>query len=304
MSPTNPRVAVLGPGGVGGLIGALLARDGHRVRCLAGERTAATLRQDGLHVESAQYGNFTAAVEADTCLREPVDAVFVTVKQTALYEALERVPAGILGDALVVPLLNGLDHLTVLRQRYPSATVAAGTIKVEATRTAPGRIVHTSPFARLELAAPPATSAAPLDRLADCLRRVGLAVTLRTDETAMIWDKLAFLAPFALLTTRYGADLGAVRSERRAELVAVLDEITTVARAAGAPMTVESLLSFFDGAPQTMKSSMQRDAEAGRPLELDAIGGAVLRAGTAHGVETPVMARLVAEVARTAQQVV
>ncbi|MGW2403183.1 ketopantoate reductase family protein [Streptomyces sp. NPDC001739] len=304
MSPTNPRVAVLGPGGVGGLIGALLARDGHRVGCLAGEQTAATLRQDGLRVESTRYGNFTAAVEADTCLREPVDAVFVTVKQTALAQALERVPADILGDALVIPLLNGLDHLAVLRRRYPSATVAAGTIKVEATRTAPGRIVHTSPFAHLELAAPPARPAAPLDRLADCLRQAGLGVTLRTDETAMIWDKLAFLAPFALLTTRYGADLGAVRSERRTELVAVLDEITTVARAAGAPMTVESLLSFFDGAPQTMKSSMQRDAEAGRPLELDAIGGAVLRAGATHGVETPAMARLVAEVARTAHEVV
>ncbi|BDM74261.1 2-dehydropantoate 2-reductase (plasmid) [Streptomyces nigrescens] len=300
MSTSNPRVAVLGPGGVGGLIGALLARAGHRVRCLAGERTAATLRRDGLRVESTQYGHFTAAVEADTCLREPVDAVFVTVKQTALDEALGRVPADILGDALVVPLLNGLDHLPVLRRRYPAARVVAGTIKVEATRTAPGHIVHTSPFARLELAAPPAGFAAPLDRLADCLRQAGLGVTLRTDETAMIWDKLAFLAPFALLTTRYRADLGAVRSERRPELVAVLDEITAVARAAGAPMTVDTLLSFFDGAPQTMKSSMQRDAEAGRPLELDAIGGAVLRAGAAHGVETPTLARLVAEVARTA----
>lgn len=310
MSPTNPRVAVLGPGGVGGLIGALLARDGHHVLCLAGEQTASTLRRDGLRVESTQYGNFTAEMEADTCLREPVDAVFVTVKQTALDEALERVPADSLGDALVIPLLNGLDHLAVLRRRYPSARVVAGTIKVEATRTAPGRIVHTSPFAHLELAAPPNGSGpasdgppTPLDRLANCLRRVGLGVTLRTDETAMIWDKLAFLAPFALLTTRYGADLGAVRSEWRAELVAVLDEITAVARAAGAPMTVETLLSFFDGAPEAMKSSMQRDAEAGRPLELDAIGGAVLQAGTAHGVETPAMARLVAEVARTAHEV-
>lgn len=295
MSTTNPRVAVLGPGGVGGLLGALLARDGHHVLCLAGEQTTATLRRDGLHVESTKYGSFTAAVEADTRLREPVDAVFVTVKQTALDEALERVPADILGDALVLPLLNGLDHLAVLRQRYPSARVVAGTIKVEATRTAPGRIVHTSPFAHLELAA-------PLDGLADRLRHAGLGVTLRTDETAVIWDKLAFLAPFALLTTRYRADLGTVRSERRPELVAVLDEITAVAQAAGAAVTTENLLSFFDGAPPSMKSSMQRDAEAGRPLELDAIGGAVLRAGAAHGVATPAMARLVAEVARTADE--
>ena len=295
MTTTNPTVAVLGPGGVGGLIGALLARDGHRVICLAGEETAAVLRDDGLRVESGQYGDFTAAVEADTRLREPVDAVFVTVKQTALTDALNRVPAKVLGDAIVVPLLNGLDHLAVLRERYPAATVVAGTIRVEATRTAPGHIVHSSPFANLELAA-------PLEEFAHRLRHAGLGVTLRDDETAVLWDKLAFLAPFALLTTRYQADVGTVRSARRPELLAVLDEITAVAQAAGAPMTTGTVLSSFDRAPSTMKSSMQRDAEAGRPLELDAIGGAVLRAGTAHGIETPATARLVAELTAAAHR--
>ncbi|MFE3182924.1 ketopantoate reductase family protein [Streptomyces violascens] len=291
MTTTNLTVAILGPGGVGGLIGGLLARAGHRVICLAGEETAATLSRDGLRVESTQYGNFTAEVKADTELRESVDAVVVTVKQTTLDQALDRVPAAVLGDALVIPLLNGLDHVAVLRERYPSAKVVAGTIKVEATRTAPGCISHTSPFAHLELAA-------PLDEFADRLRQAGLGVTLRTDETAMLWDKLAFLAPFALLTTRHRTDVGTVRTDRRPELLAVLDEITAVAQAAGTPVTTDTVLSFFDRAPHAMKSSMQRDAEAGRPLELDAIGGAVLRAGAAHGVETPATARLVAEVAR------
>lgn len=291
MNTTPLTVAVLGPGGVGGLIGALLARDGHRVICLAGEATAAALSQGGLRVESAQYGDFTAAVESDTRLREAVDAVFVTVKQTSLDEALDRVPAPALGNAVVIPLLNGLDHLGLLRDRYPSAEVVAGTIRVEATRTAPGRINHISPFADLELAA-------PLEQFAEQLRHAGLGVTLRSDETAMLWDKLAFLAPLALLTTRHRTDVGTIRSDRRPELLTVLDEITAVAQAAGAPVTTETVLSSFDRVPDTMKSSMQRDAEAGRPLEVDAIGGAVLRAGAAHHVATPVTARLVAEVAR------
>ncbi|MGW7006785.1 ketopantoate reductase family protein [Streptomyces sp. NPDC054933] len=286
-------VAILGPGGVGGLIGGLLARDGHRVICLAGEETTAVLRREGLRVQSEQYGDFTAQVEADTELREPVDVVFVTVKQTALSAALDRVPPKMLGDGIVVPLLNGLDHLAVLRRCYPADQVVAGTIRVEATRSSPGRIEHTSPFAALELAA-------PLDDLASRLRQAGLDVTLRTDEIAMLWDKLSFLAPFALLTTRYQAAVGTIRSERRSELLAVLDEITAVARAAGAPVTAEAVLAFFDRAPETMKSSMQRDAQAGRPIELDAIGGAVLRAAAAHGIETPTTARLVAELATTA----
>ncbi|MER5373354.1 2-dehydropantoate 2-reductase [Streptomyces sp. NPDC002553] len=297
MSTGKLTVAVLGPGGVGGLIGALLARAGHRVVCLAGEQTVAVLRQDGLRVDSDQYGEFTTAVEADTELREPVDAVFVTVKQTMLAEALDRIPVDMVGaGTVVVPLLNGLDHIAVLRGRLPSARVVAGTIRVEATRVAPGRVTHTSPFANLELAA-------PVEDFAEILRQTGLGVILREDEGAMLWDKLAFLAPFALLTTRHQADVGAVRDRHRAELLTVLNEVAAVARAAGTSVSAEGLLSFFDRVPGTMKSSMQRDAEAGRPLELDAIGGAVLRAGVAHGIATPATARLLAEVAEAERRV-
>ncbi|MEU6477410.1 2-dehydropantoate 2-reductase [Streptomyces sp. NPDC047017] len=296
MTTTTPStVAVLGPGGVGGLIGALLARDGHRVICLAGEETAAVLRRGGLRVESGRYGDFTAEVEADTLLREPVDAVFVTVKQTSLPEALDRLPVPVLSDAVVIPLLNGLDHMAALRERYPAGRIVAGTIKVEATRTAPGRIVHGSPFAHLELGA-------LIEEFAEELRHAGLGVTLRDDETPMLWDKLSFLAPLALLTTRYRADAGTVRTAHRAELLTVVDEITAVARAAGAQVSTESVLTVFDLAPEKMMSSMQRDAEAGRPLELDAIGGAVVRAGAAHGVETPATAELIAQVARSVGQ--
>ncbi|WP_282206226.1 ketopantoate reductase family protein [Kitasatospora fiedleri] len=290
MSTSKPTVAVLGPGGVGGLLAALLARAGHRVVCLAGDRTAAVLRADGLHVDSEQYGEFTAAVAADTVLREPVDALFVTVKQTSLAEALDRVPADLLGSAVVVPLLNGVDHLVVLRARFPAAEVVAGTIQIEATRTAPGRIAHTSPFANLVLADPDQR----LEPFAQALRAAGLGVALGPDESTVLWNKLSFLAPFALLTTRHRTDVGTVRDRHRPELLTVLDEVAAVARAAGAPADAEDLLALFDRFPATMRSSMQRDAEAGRPLELDAIGGAVLRAGAAHRVPTPATAQLVA----------
>ncbi|MFJ2865860.1 ketopantoate reductase family protein [Kitasatospora sp. NPDC087314] len=295
ISTTPLTIAVLGPGGVGGLIAGLLARAGHRVICLAGEDTAAVLNRDGLHVRSGQFGEFTARVEAATELREPVDAVFVTVKETALADALDRLPPQVLGAAVVVPLLNGLDHVAALRERYPAGQVAAGTIRVEATRTAPGRIEHTSPFAVLELAGPVAD-------LADQLRLTGLAVELRADETAMLWSKLSFLAPFALLTTRYRSEIGAVRTEHRPELLTVLDEIVTVSGAAGAPADAQALLAAFDRLPGSMKSSMQRDVEAGRPTELDAIGGAVLRAAAAHGIDTPTLARLVRDLSEPAEQ--
>ncbi|MGP3952587.1 ketopantoate reductase family protein [Streptomyces sp. 7N604] len=287
-------VAVLGPGGVGGLVGALLARAGHRVVCLAGAETAEVLRRDGLSVSSGKYGDFTVSVEAATELTEPVGTCLIAVKETALAQALARVTPEALGSGLVVPLLNGFAHVAQLREHYPAEQVAAATIKVESTRVAPGRIEHTSPFAAIELA----SQAAPrdgLDRTAKLLQGAGLDVRVRDDEAAMLWDKLAFLAPMALLTTRYGLTVGGVRTERRPELLAVLGEITATAHASGGPVDAGRILGMFDRAPAGMKSSMQRDAEAGRPLELDAIGGAVLRAAQQYGIDVPVTSQVVDE---------
>ncbi len=222
-------VAVLGPGGVGGLLAALLARAGHRVICLAGEETARSLREGGLRVRSPQYGDFTVPVEAATELREPADLVLVTVKETTLEPALERVSPEVLGDGLVVPLLNGADHPAVLRRRYRPELVVTGAIRVESTRVAPGVIEHGSSFTKVDLAgdtAPPGR----VDELAAVLDGAGVDTAVRDSEGAVLWSKLAFLAPFALLTTRYGVPVGEMRTTHRDELTALLGETTALGR--------------------------------------------------------------------------
>ncbi|MGW3357352.1 ketopantoate reductase family protein [Streptomyces bungoensis] len=290
----RPTVAVLGPGGTGGLLAALLSRSGHRVICLAGETTAGTLRDSGIRVGSRRFGTFTAAVEADTELREPVDACLIAVKHTSLDAALTRVPPTALGDALVVPLLNGVEHPTTLRARYRADRVAPAVIRVESTRVAPGVIEHGSDFVEVDLTG--ATAPRPrLDALASALTTAGVTTRVLADEAAALWAKMAFLAPFALLTTRYALPLGEARTRHREELESLVAETTAVSRACGAPADPAQALARYDAFPPAAKSSMQRDAEAGRPLELDAIGGALLRAADRHGVPVPVTARLVRE---------
>ncbi|MDR6973586.1 2-dehydropantoate 2-reductase [Streptomyces sp. 3330] len=290
-------VAVLGPGGVGGLLAGLLSRAGHRVTCLAGEETAAALRADGIRVRSAPFGDFTVPVAADTLLRAPVDAVLITVKHTALDAALARVPAPALGeDTLVVPFLNGVEHPAVLRARYGADRVAPAVVRVESTRVAPGVIEHGSGFAEIDLAGD-AVPRPRLDALARVLEAAGPTVRVLPDETAALWAKMAFLAPLALLTARYGLPLGEVRTRHRGELTALVEETAAVSRACGAPADPAGALARYDSFAPGTKSSMQRDAEAGRPLELDAIGGGLLRAAERHGVPVPVAARLVRELA-------
>ncbi|MFD8763877.1 ketopantoate reductase family protein [Streptomyces mirabilis] len=294
--PEEPStVAVLGPGGVGGLLAALVARAGHRVICLAGDETARALRTDGIRVRSGgRFGDFTAAVEADTELREPVDACLITVKHTALDAALERVRPEVLGDGLLVPFLNGVEHPATLRARYGAARVAPAVIRVESTRTAPGVVEHGSPFAEIDLTGE-SVPRGRLDALAGVLAAAGPTVRVLDDEAATLWAKMSFLAPFALLTTRYGVPLGEVRTRHREELTALVAETAAVSRACGAPADPAVALARYDAFPPDTKSSMQRDAEAGRPLELDAIGGALLRAADRHGVAVPVARGLVRE---------
>ncbi|MBC2901451.1 ketopantoate reductase family protein [Streptomyces cupreus] len=291
---TDFTVAILGPGGIGGLLGALLSRSGCRVICLAGEGTVGVLRDSGIQVRSGLYGDFGAPVEADTVLREPVDACLVAVKHTSLDAALERVPAKALGDALLVPFLNGVEHPAVLRDRYRPDLVAPGVIRVESTRVAPGVIEHGSPFAEIDLTGD-LVSRERLDALARVLGEAGPTTRVLEDETGALWAKMSFLAPFALLTARYRLPLGDVRTRYREELTALVEETAAVSRACGGPAHPAQALARYDAFPPATKSSMQRDVEAGRPIELDAIGGALLRAAERYGVAVPVTARLVRE---------
>lgn len=295
--PDALRVAVLGPGGVGALLGGLLARAGADVVCLARPETVSELRVSGITVESARFGDFTVPVEAAERLADPVDVCLVTVKATQLDAALDRLPADVLGGALVVPLLNGVEHVAALRDRYRAASVLAATIRVESTRIGPGRVRHDSPFAAVVLAGGSGQVPPEVQRFADLLQRAGLDVEVDGDEQAVLWAKLSFLAPLALLTTHAQAPAGVVREQRRDELEALVGEVATVARAEGAGAATDeaSVLALFDQIPATMQSSMQRDAAAGRATEVDAIGGSVLRAAHRHGIPVPVTARLVQE---------
>jgi 2-dehydropantoate 2-reductase len=291
-------VAVVGPGGVGGLLAALVAREGTaEVTVVGTPGSAKRLSTHPLAVRSRAFGDFDVPVTAATYLAAPVDVCLLAVKATQLRSVVRQVRAQTLGRALLVPFLNGVEHVSILREHYPPDQVRAGTIRVESTRVEPGVIEHASPFAIVEIA--PGRDPDGRGRaVAELLAAAGLDVRLRDDETTMLWEKLSFLAPLALMTTHAQAPAGVVRTDHRDQLLAVIAEVADAARATGADVDPRKAIEFFDGIPATMESSMQRDAAAGRPTELEAIGGAVLRAASRHGVDVPVTAALVADLRR------
>jgi 2-dehydropantoate 2-reductase len=264
------RVAVLGPGGVGGLLAAVLPQ------ALVVSREPLT----EIHVRSVILGDRRTAVRSVQTLTEPVDVLFIATKATGLKEAVERIQAE---PAVVVPLLNGVEHLAFLRDRFDD--VVAATIRVESTRVAPGVIEQTSPFLRIELSAHA--------EVAELLNANGIPAAVVESEAQVMWSKLVRLNAIALTTTAYRAPIGDVRAHHRDDLLDVIRETAAVAAAEGAAVDVEAIERELDQAHVELLSSMARDVIAGRPPELDAIGGAVLRAGARHGIETPTVRRLV-----------
>jgi len=269
---------------VGGFLAGALARDGRPVTLILRAETLAAYPAK-IRVSSRVLGDFEAPVTLATELNQPVDALWITVKATQLHAAISATPANRIGDALVVPLMNGVDHMTLLRSRYDPEHVVGGTIRVESERVAPGRIRQVSPFAAVRLAA--TGPAVPrVDELAGELRSAGLDCEVVEDETSLLWGKLVFLAPLALTTSAQGEPLGGVRAapEWRVRLEACLDEACAVAEVVGARLDRTAILHLLLAAPDEMRSSMQKDIAAGREPELDAIGGPIVRFGRAHGL--------------------
>lgn len=285
-------MVIVGHRGVGGLLGALAARAGHRVICLSDPDSVADLRVNGLTVRSARHGSFTVAVESQTRLREPVDVLVVAVKATMLKTALDRVAPEALGAGTVLALLNGVEHMAPLRARYPASQVVAGAIWPDLVDAGSSGVDYIIATAGIELASDTAPRGR-IDGLADLLRPLGIDVTVCQDEAAMLLAKLAFVGPLALLCTYWEQAPDGLRRDWRPEMLAAIEEAVAVARAAGASIDTTAVVALFDELPPGMKSSMHRDFEAGRPTELDALGGALLREAARRGIEVPGTDRLV-----------
>jgi 2-dehydropantoate 2-reductase len=294
MRSFDVKHAILGAGGVGGVIGAILANAGEDVTFIVRPGTAANYpKQVSL---DSHFGKASGMVNVAESLDGPTDVLWITVKATQLQSAL----AGITQHAsvkAVVPLLNGVDHVSVLRQRFGHDQVIPATIAGEMERTAPGRYVHRSPFLRLNVA----SSGKPaLDGVIENFRNFGLDCKYIDNEQTLLWGKMVFLAPFALSTSAAALPIGDVLFDpnRHRLLDDCIRETAEAGRANGAQLDADSTIKMVAGAPAGMRSSMQKDVEAGRPPELDAIAGPILRTAKAHGFHANATQQLVDEIER------
>ena len=299
MTP-EPAIAVLGLGGIGGMIA---ARTG--AVCVGTERTVAAIQARGL---ALRLGDRTTVVhpEAVTRVKRPVSLLVVAVKAYDLDAALERVAPTALDGTLVLPLLNGLEHVDAIRAHHDASNrllpappaVAAGSIgRVEAFSPEPGIVVQRTADDAVVRAASRDVDRAPLEAALASLRVPGIQVVVAGDERGVLWEKAARLAVLAAATVASGASVGAFLADAawRQRLEFALAEACAIAAADGVPLDPAGQWAIIEGLPHDLTTSAARDAAAGRPTELDAITGSVVRAGRRLGIAAPALEGLLDE---------
>ena len=290
------RIAVFGSGGVGGYFGGRLAEAGEDVHFIARGAHLAAIRERGLRVSSVD-GDFQvrpARVTDDPSALGPVDVVLLGVKAWQVPRAAEAMRPLFGERTFVVPLQNGIEAPEQLAAVLGRARVLGGLCRILAYVEGPGHIRHAGVAPYIAFGELDGSSSARVETLRRTFSRTrGVTAEVPPDIGAAMWSKFVFIAAVSGVGALTRAPIGVIRSqpESRRLLEQALEEIYAVAvgnQIALPADTVEKTLEFIDNLPVETTASMRRDIIQGRPSELEAQVGAVVRLGERRGIAVPV----------------
>lgn len=293
-------VAVLGPGTVGGTFAVQFLDADYRTLCVAPAATVRLMALAGISLETNGSPPNVGRPEVTEHLSHPVQLLLITVKPDQLEDALERVDPAAAAEGVVLPLLNGLEHMDLIRERFPGRVAAGALSRFDAYRVGRMQIVQKSPMALVTMA----SSELPqeeLERAGRILERAGIDIELEDDERRVLWRKAVRLAVLAPATVLSGRTVGELRNdyEWRPRLEEALAEACAIAAADGVSFMPSAQWTRITEMDAEVTTSVARDVQNGaRAREIDSITGAVVRAGERLGVPCPVLSELAARAVR------
>jgi 2-dehydropantoate 2-reductase len=289
-------IAIMGTGGVGGYYGGLLSQKGHEVIFIARGAHLQAIRERGLQIKSV-HGDFqvsSASATDNPAEAGQVDLVLFTTKTYQTDAAAKAIKPMVGQETVVLPLQNGIDAAERIGAYVGKEHLLGGATWLSAAIEAPGVIGQYSQFRRVVLGEFDGKVTERLKWIHEVLQTTGIAVEISDDILKVLWTKFVFISSVSALGSLTRAAVGECRQvpETREVLREVLEEVAAVAWAKGVKLEedlVAKTLEFIDNAAPDMKTSMQRDVEAGRESELESMIGVVPRLGGETGVPTPVM---------------
>ena len=288
------RIAVFGTGAVGGYFGAQLARAGEEVIFIARKEHLQAIRAHGLRVETSKGEIVIHPAQAsdDPMQVGVVDTVILGVKAWQVTEAARAMKPMIGPETFVVPLQNGVEAPSQLEAILGAKHVLGGLCGTISWIIGPGHIrsigeVHFIKFGELDNRPSERT-----EQLRKVFERAGVKVEVPSDIHMALWEKFLFVVSFGGVGAVTRAPIGVIRTlpETRHLLEQCMREIFEVARARQIALSegiVEKTMIFLDSLAASGTTSLQRDIAEGKPSELDAWNGAVVRLGQEVGVPTP-----------------
>ncbi|MBT2457360.1 2-dehydropantoate 2-reductase [Streptomyces sp. ISL-86] len=294
--PRGPSIAVVGAGAVGGYFGGRLAAAGHDVRFLARGENLAALRRAGLRVTNGSTDWSVPGVRASDDPDDigQVDYVLLCVKTSQLPAAIDTLGPLVGETTAVVTVQNGVEAPEQVAAAIGRDRVLPGLVRVVATTVGPGEIRHVGPPGALGFAEWDSGVSDRVTRLREVLRDASVIVPEPSDIWADLWAKFLLVAPIGSLgAATGGATIGELRSRpgTRNMLIAGMREIYETGIKLGIELpadSVDTATELMDRQSPDVTSSLQRDILAGRPSELEAWTGAVVRLAGRAGLSAPV----------------
>jgi 2-dehydropantoate 2-reductase len=289
------KIGIIGVGALGGYYGAKLARAGETVHFIARGTTLQALRTRGLTVIRDDETFTLPEVQATSDAREvgQVELALVTTKSYDL-EAAAQVLRTVKGsETIVVPLQNGVDSAERLGAFTDPARILGGLTYLPASVSEPG-VVRQAGAEKPLLLGPLCDADEDAAQIALLvLRRAKVTVERPADIRAAIWIKFMGAIGTMGIQSVTGRGIGPTREDpdTRALYMGCMREVGAIASKSGVVLpdgVPEQLMSAIDSYPPEVKASMLQDLEQGKPLELEAMHGTVVRLGDALGVPTPV----------------
>ena len=288
------RIAVMGAGSTGGYFGGMLARGGNDVTLIARGANLESIRANGLKVVRDEE-EFTVQCTAtdDPSTVGPVELALICVKTYQNDIALPSMEPLVGPGTTVLCLQNGIDSYLSAAKKLRAGSVLPGAAFIEAGMLKPGTIRQTGSLVRIILGETNGEESERCLAIRDVFNATGVPAEILTDITAGLWGKFLFIATMAGVTSLARATLAELmpQSNWRKVVVACLAEIDAVGRASGVslrPDMVANTVKYIEDHLPDLQASMHTDLMAGRPLELEALNGAVIRAGADSGVATPI----------------
>ncbi len=293
------KVAVMGAGAVGGYYGGVLARDGVDVTLICRGAHRDAIVSNGLRVDS-HWGQFTVnpAATDDPGDVGPVDLVLHCTKLYSNDEAVPMLRPMVGEDTTILTVQNGVTSGQILADEFGWDKVLQGATYIEAGIEASGHIEQTGSAARIEFGERDGSETDRTKAIETLLDRQGIQVAVSSDIASTLWTKLVAVAAIGTAMTVTRSSLPDVLSwpEGTATIRTVMEEIVAIGKARGIAFPPDVVDERFEAAAEEaeeFKSSLQADMQAGKPLEVDELLGAVVRMGRDMGIPVPASSALV-----------